>query len=347
MAGGACVAAGVAGAVGEGNVVSAGGSDLGQAARVRAAAAAPKPPALRLVDDWGRSLALAGPPRRIVSMAPHATELLFAAGAGPRVVAVDRSSDFPAEVRALPRLAAHPRPDTERLLSTRPDLVVLWGAAAGRDLVDRLEGFGVRVFVSEPKGLEDVAGTLERFALLGDDPRRGRDEAHRFRQAVAALRTRHAGGAPVPVFVQVWARPLITLSDRDSFADVLRTCGARNVFGAERMAAPQVGAEAVLRLAPRLVVAFGGERAQAARDTWTRLGLLAPEGPAGFVQISAAVQRPTPRMLAPMTQLCEAVEAVRGLAAGTARPAEPAGPEGRAGAVRRATASGLPQTTGR
>ncbi|GAA4407804.1 helical backbone metal receptor [Quisquiliibacterium transsilvanicum] len=290
--------------------VAAGGSvraDAGGAA----AAPAPKPPALRLVDDWGRSVALAGPPQRIVSMAPHATELLFAAGAGPRVVAVDRSSDFPAEVRALPRLAAHPRPDPERLLAMRPDLVVLWGAAVGRDLVDRLEGFGVRVFVSEPKGLDDVAGTLERFALLGDDPRRGRDEARSFRQAVAALRARHAAGALVPVFVQVWARPLITLSDRDSFADVLRTCGARNVFGAERMAAPQVGAEAVLRLAPRLVVAFGGERAEAARDTWTRLGLLAPDGPAGFVQLSGAIQRPTPRMLAPMKLLCEAVEATR------------------------------------
>ena len=296
---------------GAGGVADAGGAGPGQAARVGAAAAAAKPPALRLVDDWGRSVALARPPRRIVSMAPHATELLFAAGAGPRVVAVDRSSDHPAEVRALPRLAAHPRPDPERLLSMRPDLVVLWGAAAGRDLVDRLEGFGVRVFVSEPKGLADVAGTLERFAPLGDDPQRGHDEARRFRQAVAALRARHAGGAPVPVFVQVWARPLITLSDRDSFADVLRTCGARNVFGAERMAAPQVGAEAVLRLAPRLVVAFGGERAQAARDTWTRLGLLAPEGPAGFVQLSGAVQRPTPRMLEPMAKLCEAVEAVR------------------------------------
>lgn len=280
------------------------------------AAGAPAPAhAVRLVDDWGRTVALAARPARIVSMAPHATELLFAAGVGARVVAVDRSSDQPAEAHALPRLNAHPRPDPERLLALRPDLVVLWGAAVSRDFVERLEGFGMRVFVSQPAGLEDVAGTLERFALLAEDPARGRGEARRFRQAVAGLQARHAGGAPVPVFVQVWTRPLITLSDRDSFADVLRTCGARNVFGDERMPAPQVGAEAVLRRAPRLVVAFGGERAEAARDPWSRLGLLAPEGPAGFVQLDGAVQRPTPRMLAPMARLCEAVEAMRGSAA--------------------------------
>ncbi|HWS74200.1 MAG TPA: helical backbone metal receptor, partial [Quisquiliibacterium sp.] len=267
--------------------------------------------ALRLVDDWQRVIELPQAPRRIVSLAPHATELLFAAGAGARVVAVDRSSDHPAEVRRLPSIAAHPRPDPERLLAVSPDLVVVWGAAADRELVARLRGFGLPVFVSEPRSLEDVAATLERFAALGDAPGRARDEARRLREAVASLRARHAQRSPVPVFVQVWSRPLITLSDRDTFADVLRTCGARNVFGAERMPAPQVGAEEVIRRAPRLILAFGGA-GQDGREPWARLGMLSPEGPVGFARIDPAIQRPTPRVLEPMARLCEAIDAVRG-----------------------------------
>ena len=138
----------------------------------------------------------------------------------------------------------------------------------------------------------------------------------------------------MPVFVQVWSRPLITLSDRDTFADVLRTCGARNVFGAERMPAPQVGPEAVMRRAPRLIVAFGGA-GQDGREPWARLGMLSPEGPVGFARVDPAIQRPTPSLLEPMARLCEAVDAVRaGSAAEPWAPGAPPAPAAPAGPAR-------------
>lgn len=309
-------------------------------------AGTPATATVRLVDDWQRSVTLPDAPARIVSLAPHATELLFAAGAGARVVAVDRSSDQPPEARRLPTLAAHPRPDTERLLALRPDLVVLWGAAADRTLVQRLEGLGMRVFVSEPRALEDVASTLERFGALGDANAQAQAQAAagRFRAAVQDLRARHAQREPVPVFVQVWRRPLITLSDRDTFGDVLRVCGARNVFGAERLPAPQVNPEAVLLRAPRLVLAFGEATEAPSREPWERLGLLAPVGPAGFVRIDPAVQRPTPRLLEPMTRLCEAVDAVR-VRGGAGSSDEPG--SGSAGEVllRSPSRSGMPRAS--
>ena len=280
----------------------------GQALRV---ASAPRV----LTDDWGRRLLLPAPPARIVSLAPHATELLFDAGVGARVVAVDRSSDLPPQVRDLPALQAVPRPDIERLMALRPDLVIAWGAAFDPGMVERLDRLGIPVFISEPRSLDDIAFTLERFAQLAPDAARGQAAARGFRNAVASLRARHAQGTPVPVFVQIWGRPLMTLSDQDSFADVLRSCGARNLFGDEPVPAPQVGHETVLRRAPRLVLAFGADGQGASGDevraTWTRLGLLTPKGSADFLRLDGAIHRPTLRLLAPMTRLCETVGAVR------------------------------------
>jgi len=263
---------------------------------------------VELTDDRGRTVRIERAAPRIVSLAPHATELLFAAGAGERVVAVDAHSDHPPEVAALARLRSYPSPDPERLLALRPDLVVLWGAAAGGGTLRRLESVGLAVFVSEPRSLEAIATTIERFARLAADPAPGIAAAQRFRARLAGLRERNAGGAPLPVFVQVWSRPLFTLSDRDTVGDALRVCGARNLFGDAAAAAPQVGPEAVLAAGPRLIVALD---ADGDRSRWDALRVLRPAGTIAFARVDPAIQRPTARILAHVEQLCAAVDAAR------------------------------------
>lgn len=283
-----------------GSSLSASGAPAAHAVRPDAA--------LALVDDRGRTLRFERPPTRIVSLAPHATELLFAAGAGSRVVAVDPYSDQPPQARALARVTAHPAPDPEQLLALAPDLVVVWGASASPDRVEQLRALGLAVFVSEPRTLDAIADGIERFAALSADPSAGIERARRFRLAVAALRARHAQSVPVPVFVQAWARPLLTLSDRDTIGDALRSCGARNVFGAMPTAAPLVGVEAVLAASPRLIVAIDDV---ADRSRWDALGLLRPQGAIAFARIDPSIQRPAARILDALEQLCAAVDAVR------------------------------------
>ena len=261
-----------------------------------------------VVDDWGRVVRWQRAPQRIVSLAPHATELLFAAGAGDRVVAVDAHSDRPEVARRLARVSSYPAPDREALLALRPDLVVLWGAAADREQIGRLEALGLKVFVSEPRTLEAIAGTLERFGRLGGDPARGKGAAERLRERVGSLRARYRRGETVPVFVQAWSRPLITLSDRDTIGDALRICGARNLFADLPVAAPQVGVEAVLAASPRLIVSI---EPRADRSIWDGLGVLAPQGAIGFAAVDASIQRPTERIVPAIEALCEAVDRVR------------------------------------
>ena len=288
---------------------------------------------LRVIDDWGRTLVLPGPAQRIVSLAPHATELLFSAGAGAHLVAVDVSSDHPPAVRALPSLNAYPMPDPERLLALKPDLIVAWGSGIGRDRLARLEAFGFRVFVSEPRSLEAVAVSIERFAKLTANPEAGRKRAADFRAHAQRLRARYSERRPVRVFIQAWSMPLTTLSDRDTIGDAIRLCGGVNPFADLPLAAPQVGIEAVLSSRPELVVAFQSDAREAGRATaagadaahaanarakpraiWESIGLLEPRGRTGFAVIDRTIQRPTERLLPAIEQLCEAIDARRSAA---------------------------------
>ncbi len=262
-----------------------------------------------IVDDWGRSVAIPMPLRRIVSLAPHATELLAAAGLADALVAVDPNSDRPTVLRGLPRVAAYPVPDAEALVALLPDLVVVWGPGISVAGVTRLEGLGLRVLVSDPRTVLAVADAIDTLAGFSAQPAAGRATAAALRERHGRLVQRHAARAAVPVFVQAWDRPLTTLGNLDIVGDVLRTCGARNVFADAPIAAPQVGIEQVLARAPRLVLAVQGERGRA---LWKSSGLL--EGPRAvrFLPLDPDVSlRPGPRIIDVATQVCDAVDALR------------------------------------
>ena len=117
-------------------------------------------------DDYGNRVALESPARRIVSLSPHLTELLYAAGAGAKVVGAVEYSDYPPEARRLPRVGNDAAIDLEAVLALRPDLIVAWPNAGSRPYVDRLAALGIPTFRSEPRELEDIARTIEKLAVL-------------------------------------------------------------------------------------------------------------------------------------------------------------------------------------
>lgn len=315
IAGVAEVRAATAGSAGSTAGATISAVSAASAAAEIAARAAPRV----LIDDWGRRIELPGAPARIVSLAPHATELLFAAGLGERLVAVDRNSDFPPQAARLPKLAVQPQPDIERLMALRPDLVVVWGSGTREALLERLQAVGIRVFVSEPHSLDEVGRALARFGDFGSvaEAEAARAAARRFAGQLALLRSRFSQRPPVRVFVQVWSMPLIGLSDRDLVGDLLHACGAVNVFGDAGVAAPRLDPEAVLAARPQLVLATEG--AQAAQR-WRERGLLAPRGPARFAVFDASMlHRPGPRVLQAAQSLCTEIDAVR-RGGGTVQP---------------------------
>src|SRR5947199_10160045 len=133
---------------------------------------------IKVVDDYGNQVSLSAPASRVVSLAPHLTELLYAAGAGPKVVGAVAFSDFPPEARALPRVGNDALIDLEAVLALRPDLIVAWPNPGTVRAVNRLAELQLPVFRSEPRELEDIAGTISRLGtLLGTEMQEGRASA--------------------------------------------------------------------------------------------------------------------------------------------------------------------------
>ena len=200
-------------------------------------------------------------PQRIVTLAPHLTELVYAAGAGERLVGTLDSSDYPPAARRVPRIGDVDRLDAERLIAVRPDLVLLWGdgsPTAQRELLSRL---GLRVLSLEQHSLADVPDSLERLgAVLGTQPV-AHAAAAALRGEIEALRQRYQGERRLRVFYQVWSMPLYTLGSRHVASEMLRVCGAENVFADQPVSSFVVDEEAVYARDPD-VIALAGSAAE-------------------------------------------------------------------------------------
>jgi iron complex transport system substrate-binding protein len=267
---------------------------------------------VRVVDDAGAEVVLPRPASRIVSLAPHLTEQLFAIGAGSRIVATTDFADYPEAAKALPRVARAHSVDLERVAAARPDLIVVWGSGFPPATLAALRRLGVPVYVDEPSSLDAIAASMIRLGQLADAP--GAPEAAaKFRAAVDRLRTRYGGRSEIRVFYQVWAQPLMTLGGRHVISEGLRVCGARNVFEALAPIAPQVSVEAVLAADPQMIVTAepgGADRGSLA--LWRRFGQQRAVAGGHLVVIDAdRINRHTPRLADELAVLCERIDEVR------------------------------------
>ena len=269
--------------------------------------------AIEITDDAGNHVRLERPAQRIVSLAPHVTELLFAAGAGAQVVGVVAYSDYPPEAMALPQVGGYSKVDLEAVAALRPDLVVAWSSGNRNAHLDRLRALGIKVFLNEPRSLDDVARSLEQLGELAGTRETAAAAAQRFRTRHASLSARYQDRAPVSTFYQIWDRPLMTINDEHLIADVIRLCGGRNVFGALGTLSPTIGVEAVLAANPEAIVASGmGEARPEWLDQWKRWPELAANAHDNLFFIAPNImQRHTPRILDGASQLCEQLESVR------------------------------------
>ncbi|HYC38707.1 MAG TPA: cobalamin-binding protein [Usitatibacter sp.] len=267
---------------------------------------------VRVRDDSGKEVVLAAPARRIVSLAPHITETLFAAGAGHLVVGTVSHSDYPEAARSVPLVGDYTLLDLERIVSLRPDLIVVWLDGNSERHVEKVKKLGVPVYYDRPGRLGEIPSSLVRLGRLAGTAARAQAAAREFTARQRRIEARNAGKPEVRVFFQVWPRPLLTVNGTHIISDVIRLCGGRNVFAEAKALVPTLDVEAVLAAEPEIALRTGAEGDADAFELWRRLPHFRPTAAGNLVMLPTdALSRHSPRILDGADMLCTALDAVR------------------------------------
>jgi iron complex transport system substrate-binding protein/vitamin B12 transport system substrate-binding protein len=268
---------------------------------------------LSVTDDRGERVQLSEPARRVITLSPHATELVFAAGGGSRIAATVAASDFPPIARSLARIGEGLQPEPERLLRVRPDLLIGWQASQ----LTSLTSLRVPSFLSTPNTLNDVPDTIEKLGILFDTQDIAQPRAAALRAQLKQLKQTSPSTPPVRVFLQVGETPEYSLNRKHLLSQVIEACGGINVFGAAAAIAPKISDESVLAQRPELILlgrtgASEQPKADAlAQQYWSRLNLPAARAGQIYVMDSDVLYRPGPRLIEAAQAICSMIQQAR------------------------------------
>jgi iron complex transport system substrate-binding protein len=219
-----------------------------------------------LTDDFGDTLVVAAPPARIVSLNPTTTELLYAIGAGPRVVGRTHWDSWPAEVRAVPDLGPGIRPNVEAVLAAHPDLVLLYASQDNRDAARRLRAAGVHTASYKVDRIADFRRVVGALGTLTGDTAAARVTADSVSATLERVRAATASLPHPRVFWPLWESPLLSVGGGSFLNELLRIAGATNVYDSLPQPSPVVAFEDLLERDPDVVLVNPSSRARILAD---------------------------------------------------------------------------------
>jgi len=237
---------------------------------------------------------------RVVSLAPSLSEIVMELGAADLLVGLLDGGERPAALAQVPSVGRYGQLDMERLLSLKPDLILLWPGSVGPAQRAQLQRLNIPVYVAEPHNLEQLTTQVQAIAERLGRVDAGRQLAEQLRQRLAELRQRYRRAEPLRVFYQVWNSPLYTVGGGQIISDALTVCGARNVFDDLKLPAPQVSIESVLQRNPELILVSD----QAQMDAWKAWPTMADR----VRQVpDKGLERPSGQMLEAVGRLCQVI----------------------------------------
>lgn len=241
---------------------------------------------------------------RVVSLAPSLSEIVVELDSADLLVGVLDAGERPAAIADVPSVGRYGQLDMERLLSLKPDLLLLWPGSVGAGQRDQLKRLNIPTFVAEPHTLTQLATQIEAISKQLGRPERGAKRAAELREQLNDLRQRYRRDVPLRVFYQVWDKPLYTVGGGQIISDALEVCGARNVFAELNLPAPQVSIEAVLQRDPEVIVA--GDQAQL--GAWKAWPQVAAVRQGRLLLVSdKGLERPSGQMISATAKLCQLI----------------------------------------
>jgi len=262
-------------------------------------------------DAVGDALILAKPARRIISLAPNLTEIIFAAGAGKYLVGVSSFSDYPRDAKNIPVIATFNDLDMEKIVNLHPDLVVAWQNGNPLRQLNQLRKLGIPVYVESFSKIADIPKNILAIGKLAGTENKARKAADKFMRELAQLQHHYAHKKPVKVFYELSNQPLMTLNERSLVGQVIHLCGGENIFATTSALAPHVNIASVLAANPQLIFISKQTNDQATK-IWNAYQQLAATKKHHIFTIDAnALERYGPRILQGAQQMCADIDIVR------------------------------------
>ncbi len=250
------------------------------------------------------------PSRRIATTAPSLTELVYSAGAGDQLVAVSAFSDYPAAAKKLPQVADANGVNIEALLVAKPDLVLVWPSGTRDTDIARLNTLGIRTVAIGVFSLGDVPIAIRRIGQLAGTSTIANISAALFERRLADLQQRNKSARRMTAFFEISRMPLMTVNGRHFIAEVMRVCGADNVFADVEQLVFEPSREALLIKNPQVIF-------HATKKTAATGGVSIYEGTdAGrtgrILSLDAdSILRPGPRLIDAVEQTCRGLNRIR------------------------------------
>lgn len=264
-----------------------------------------------LFTSWAVQAELAA--KRIISLAPSLTELVYSAGAGDQLVGVVNYSDYPEAALSVPIVGSYNALNFEVIMQLKPDLVLAWQSGNRPQDLDRLKRLGLNLLIRDTQHLDDIANLIEEIGRLSQQTQTASAEANRLRQQLNQLRTRYQDAPKVRVFYQVWHQPTITINGEQFISQAIEVCGGQNVFADLSALAPHVNREAVIQKNPDMILLGGLDHVQQKwLKDWQKIPQLqAVQNDHIYTLNADHFQRPTARLIDALDNLCQLMDQAR------------------------------------
>ena len=269
--------------------------------------------AVEILDEDGNLVRLEKPAKRIISLAPSLTEILFAIGAGQKIVGVIEYSDFPPEAKTLPVIGRFDLLDIEKIAELEPDLIIAWKSGNPARSIEQLKILGLSVYLAELNDLASISKQMKNISKLIGAEREASLAITNFNQTYESLVAKYSGRELVKTFYQVWDMPIITTGGKGLINDIITLCSGENIFKGISQIAPKVSLEAIVVANPEVIIGSGsGKTRPDWLDKWKRWPRVKAVSKQNLFSVNPdLIQRQTPRTLIGAKQMCEHIDKAR------------------------------------
>ncbi|MBT6798843.1 MAG: cobalamin-binding protein [Porticoccaceae bacterium] len=266
-----------------------------------------------VVDDNGQKLHLTEPAKRIISLAPNITEVLFYIGAGDQIVGADEYSNYPEAAKDILRVNNYAAANYELILSLKPDLVIAWQSGNGDKIINPLRKLGIPVFVVETQKIDTIPSLFRRFGELSGQQGQAERLAVAFAERLKVLRAAQTGKPVIKTFYQIWDEPLITLNGEHMISDIIDLCGGVNIFADAIPLVPYVNIESIVAADPQVIIAGGSQEEKPMwLESWQQwVGVSAVINKQIYLIPSDLMQRHSVRILEGAELMCGHLDSAR------------------------------------